>query len=66
MVQNSLEQNSSDSCTLKYYFKTLLKNLNNYINCDKSKDTKIIISDLSNPNISVHEIIMEKVGNNKN
>lgn len=56
----------NNSCTWKYYFKDLLKNLNDYINRDRSKDTKVIISDLSNPSISAQEIIIEKVGNNKN
>ena len=45
------------TCSWKFYFKELLKNLNEYLNRDRKKDTSVIINDLSNPSITAQEII---------
>lgn len=45
------------TCSWKFYFKELMKNLNDYINRDRKKDTSVIINDLSNPSITAQEII---------
>ncbi len=52
----------SNQCSWKIYFKELLKNLNDYVNRDRKKDTSIIINDLSNPNITAQEIIRPAKG----
>ncbi len=52
----------SNECSWKIYFKELLKNLNDYVNRGRKKDTSIIIDDVSNANITVQEIIRPAKG----